>query len=154
MQIRIALAAMCLSALLIGPLDAQQPDSGIVDVTVREAMGMVDGILIRSEDRSATTDARGQARLVLPPGRRTLVVARLGFMPKRVEVVVVADSTIAVTIEVAMEDHMATMEQVTVSATRTERLAGETPLRVEVLDEMEVDENTLMAPSGITMLLN
>lgn len=42
----------------------------------------------------------------------------------------------------------------TVSATRTERLAGETPLRVEVVDEMEVDENTLMAPSGISMLLN
>ena len=46
------------------------------------------------------------------------------------------------------------MEEVTVTATRTERLAGKTPLRVEVLDEMEVDENTLMAPSGITMLLN
>src|SRR3954466_3142301 len=46
------------------------------------------------------------------------------------------------------------MERVTVTATRTERLAENTPLRVEVLDEMEVDENTLMAPSGITMLLN
>lgn len=53
-----------------------------------------------------------------------------------------------------MEDKMAEMEEVTISATRTERLAGQTPLRVEVVDEMEVDENTLMAPSGITMLLN
>lgn len=50
------------------PLDAQQPDSGTVNVTVREAMGIVDGILIRSESRSATTDANGRARLVLPAG--------------------------------------------------------------------------------------
>src|SRR4029079_8041892 len=35
-----------------------------------------------------------------------------------------------------------------------ERLAGDAPIKVEVLDEMEVDENTLMAPSGIAMLLN
>jgi outer membrane receptor for ferrienterochelin and colicins len=135
------------------PLGAQQPDSGTVHVTVRESMGMVDGILIRSENRSATTDANGRARIVLPAGRRSLLLTRIGFVPKRVSVSVIADSTISVTIDVAMEG-MAEMEEVTISATRTERLAGQTPLRVEVLDEMEVDENTLMAPSGITMLLN
>jgi outer membrane receptor for ferrienterochelin and colicins len=133
---------------------AAQRDSGTVNVTVRESMGMVDGFLVRSEDRSATTDASGRARLVLPEGPRTIRLTRIGFAPKRVEVTVIADSTIAVTIDVAMEDKMATMDEVTISATRTERLAGQTPLRVEILDEMEVDENTLMAPSGITMLLN
>ena len=136
------------------PLNAQQPDSGTVNVTVREAMGMVGGILIRSENRSATTDTSGRARLVLPAGQRTLVLTRIGFVPKRVTVVVIADSAVSVTVDVAMGDMAAAMDQVTISATRTERLAGQTPLRVEVLDEMEVDENTLMAPSGITMLLN
>jgi len=136
------------------PLGAQQPDSGTVDITVREAMGMVESFVIRSEARSATTDAAGRARLVLPTGRRTLVLTRIGFMPKRVPVVVIADTTISVIIDVTMEDMAATMQEVVVTAARTERLAGETPLRVEVLDEMEVDENTLMAPSGITMLLN
>ena len=137
----------------ITPLDAQQPDSGTVAVTVQEPMGPVEGALIRSENRSATTDAGGRARLVLPAGKRTLIVASVGYVPTRVTVTVIADSTISVTIDVAMEDAMV-MEEVTVTATRTERLAGATPLRVEVLDEMEVDENTLMAPSGITMLLN
>ena len=141
-------------ASFASPATAQQPDSGVVVVTVRESMGMLDGFLLRSEGRSATTDASGRARLVLPAGRRTLALTRIGFVPKRVNVVVIADSAVAVTIDVAMEDHMAAMEEVTISATRTERLAGQTPLRVEVLDEMEVDENTLMAPSGITMLLN
>jgi outer membrane receptor for ferrienterochelin and colicins len=139
---------------LVGPLGAQQRDSGTVDITVRESMGMVDGFLIRSASRSTATDASGRARLVLPAGRRTIVLTKIGFLPRRFELTVIADSTVSVTIDVAMEDKMAAMERVTVSATRTERLAENTPLRVEVLDEMEVDENTLMAPSGITMLLN
>ncbi len=146
---------VALLLLVIGlPLEAQQPDSGTVNVTVREAMGMVEGFLIRSDTLTVTSNANGQARLVLPAGRRTLVLTRMGFAPKRIPVSVIADSTISVTVDVAMEDMAATMQEVIISATRTERLAGETPLRVEVLDEMEVDENTLMAPSGITMLLN
>jgi iron complex outermembrane receptor protein len=136
------------------PLEGQQADSGTVIITVREPMGMVESFVIRSDTQRATTDASGRARLVLPAGRRTLVLTRIGFVPKRVPVNVIADSTVSVTIDVTMEDMAATMEEVVVTATRTERLAGETPLRVEVLDEMEVDENTLMAPSGITMLLN
>lgn len=136
------------------PVRAQHPDSGTVDITVRESMGMVDGILIRSEARSATTNAEGKARLVLPSGRRELLLTRIGFVPKRATVTVIADSTISVTIEIAMEGMMAEMEPVRISATRLERLVEKTPLRVEVVDEMEVDENTLMAPSGITMLLN
>ena len=140
--------------VLVAPLGAQRPDSGTVNVSVRESMGMLDGFLVRSEGRSATTDARGRATLVLPIGRRTLVLTRIGFVPKRVDVTVISDSAVSVIIDVAMEDKMAAMEEVIISSTRTERLAGQTPVRVEVLDEMEVEENTLMAPSGITMLLN
>src|SRR5262245_29824003 len=86
-------------ALLIGvaPLSAQRPDSGTVHVTVRESMGMVEGILIRSENRSATTDANGRARLVLPAGPRTLLVTRSGIVTRRVPVTVIADSAIALT---------------------------------------------------------
>lgn len=147
----VALLLMC---CLSAPLRGQQRDSGTVSITVRESMGMVEGFIIRSETRSAMTDASGRARLMLPAGRRTLVLTRIGFIPKRAEVIVIADSTVSVTFDVAMEDMMSAMEAVTVTAARTERLVEETPLRVEVLDEMEVDENALMAPSGITMLLN
>jgi len=154
MLIRRSFTALVFVLLGTVPLEAQQPDSGTVDVTVREAMGMVESFIVRSDTRSATTDASGKARLVLPSGRRTLVLTRIGFAPKRVTVMVIADTTVSVTIDVAMGDMAATMQEVIVTATRTERLAGKSPLRVEVLDEMEVDENTLMAPSGITMLLN
>src|SRR5688500_1797147 len=155
MTTRAYVAVLLMLVAFVVPLGAQPTGSGTVEVTVREAMGMVDGILVRSDSLSARTDASGRARLVLPAGRHTLVATRVGFVPKRVDVMVFADSTVSVTIDVAMEDKvMAEMGPVTLTATRTERLAEDTPLRVEILDEMEVDENTLMAPSGITMLLN
>lgn len=154
MLIRASIVTLLFLALAKTPLEAQQPDSGTVDVTVRESMGMVEGFLIRSETRTATTDAGGRASLILSAGQRTLALTRIGFAPKRVSVMVIADSTVSVTIDVAMTDMAAEMQEVVITAARIERLAGETPLRVEVVDEMEVDENTLMAPGGITMLLN
>ena len=152
MQLRAILGISAF--LLFGtiPLRAQQPDSGWVLVSVQESMGMLDGFIVRSEGRTATTDANGRATLVLPSGTRTLDIKRIGFVPKRVTVAVIADSTVSVVVDAEMS--VMTMTEVEVTATRIERLAGESPLRVEVLDEMEVDENTLMAPSGITMLLN
>ena len=70
MQIRVLATVLLVVLCGITPLGAQQPDSGTVIVTLQEAMGMVDGFLVRSENRSATTDANGRAQLVLPAGRR------------------------------------------------------------------------------------
>jgi iron complex outermembrane receptor protein len=136
------------------PLSARQIPTGTVEITVKESMGPVAGARVGSAGRTATTDASGRARLILPAGRRTLTVARIGYLPRSVPVTVVADSTIALTIDVEMDMAAAMLEDLTVTTSRTERLAEQTPVRVEVIDEMEVDENTLMAPSGITMLLN
>jgi outer membrane receptor for ferrienterochelin and colicins len=144
--------ALLAAILLSAPLAAQQASTGVVNVEVKEAMGMVGGLLIRSAGRSARTDSSGNARLSLPAGRQVLSITHIGYKPTQVAVFVVADSVVTVKVTVGMTG-MA-MEEVKVSATRTERLAGETAIRVEVLDEMEVDENTLMAPSGISMLLN
>ncbi len=149
---RRLLIALLTSALLAVPAVAQQPGTGTVIVTVEEPMGMVAGHLVRSSGQAARTDSAGTARLVLPAGRRVISVTQLGFKPSEVAVLVVPDSVVRVSVTVEMAGMQ--MEAVRVSATRTERLVEETPVRVEVLDEMEVTENTLMAPSGITMLLN
>jgi len=146
-----------LALFVATPLIAQVPDSGAVILIIEEEMGPVDGALVRmlpldAGHPAATADAGGRARLVLPAGRRTLLVARIGYVAKRVSVTVPAGGEVTVTVTMEME--MAELEEITVSAARTERLAGETPIRVEVVDEMEVDEKTQMSPSGITMLLN
>lgn len=143
---------LLLIAFSAASLQAQQVRTGIVQLTVEESMGMVGGLLVRSAGQSTRTDTQGVARLALPAGHHVISITQIGYKPTRVPVTVIADSV--VTVRVTVEMGVMEMEEVRVSATRTERLTGETPVRVEVIDEMEVDENTLMAPSGITMLLN
>ena len=64
---------------------------------------MVDGFVVRSESKSATTEANGRAQLVLPPGRRSISATHIGFAPKRVAVLVIRDRTITVSIDVEMQ---------------------------------------------------
>lgn len=143
---------LALAITVAFPIRAQEPRTGVVQVTVQESMGMVSGLTVRSAGQAASTDAQGITRLRLPPGRQVISVTGIGYRPARVSVDVIADSIVTVQVPMTMAE-MA-MAEVKISATRIERLAGETPTRVEVVDEMEVDENKLMAPSGITMLLN
>lgn len=147
------LALSSLVALFIAaPSLSAQTDSGTVRVTVQESMNMLDGFRVESSGRSAITDATGTARLTLPVGRQTISVTRIGFTPAKTSVTVVRDSTVTVRVTMAMGEME--LADIKVTATRTGKLAGETPIRVEVVDEMEVDEKTLMSPSGISMLLN
>jgi iron complex outermembrane receptor protein len=133
---------------------SQQPDSGVVQVTVEESMDMLDGFRVMAAGKRAITDNAGRVRLTLAAGPQTISVMRLGYKTTRVNTVVVRDSVVSLRVAMSMNEMSMELEPVKVSATRTETLAGETPIRVEVLDEMEVDENTLMSPSGIGMLLN
>ena len=151
---------LTLVALSMAPaLTIQTPTTGTIVLTVEEEMGPVADALIRVEPLSAglppaRTDAEGRARLVLPAGRRVLRIARIGYIARRVAVVVPAGGQTAVTVTVQMEMAMVEVEEITVSTARTERLAGETPIRVEVLTPDEVDEKTQMSPGGVTMMLN
>ena len=67
---RIIPCACIALILLVSPLFAQQADSGMVNITVEEPMGPVEGVLIRAAGRSTTTDGSGNARLTLPTGRQ------------------------------------------------------------------------------------
>lgn len=132
---------------------AQATPSGTVQLTVSETMGPIAGALVRAESLVVTTDGRGRARLVLPVGRRTITIARIGYLPKRVVIAVRPDQVVEVAVPLEMEMRMTEVEEITVTATRTERLAGETPIRVEVIGPAEVDERTQMAPGGLAMVL-
>ena len=151
---RIAAVILAVGLVLVPPIAAQSADSGRVQVTVHEAMGMLGGFRVQSSETIALTDAAGRAVLTLATGRQVVTVAHVGFKPARATVIIVRDSTVTLTFTMAMNEMAMELADVKISATRTERLAGETPIRVEVVDEMEVDEKTLMSPSGIGMLLN
>lgn len=149
-----SLWSLLFSLVFVTSLAAQAPATGTLLITVAEEMGPVDGVLVRADSLSVTTDGAGRARLVLAAGRHTLLLARIGYVPKRVTVTVVAGTETQLDIPFEMVTVMPEMQELTVSAARTERLSGETPIRVEVISPMEVDEKTQMAPSGISMILN
>src|SRR5689334_4909023 len=101
-----------LMASLSVAVQAQQPRTGTVILTVREPMGPVGSALIRAGDSTATTDAAGRARLILPAGRQAVTIARIGYVPKRTVITVVADSTTSVSIDVDMEGMAMKMKEV------------------------------------------
>jgi outer membrane receptor for ferrienterochelin and colicins len=148
-----------LTFLPVPPLVAQVPATGVVRLTVEESMGPIGDALVRvlsvtPAPAPVTTDAGGQARLSLPAGEVVLLVARIGYVPRRLRILVPGGGEIEVSVMLEMEMKMTEVEGITVSAARTGRLAGETPTRVEVISQMEVDEKTQMAPSGIAMQLS
>ncbi|HVX89804.1 MAG TPA: TonB-dependent receptor plug domain-containing protein, partial [Gemmatimonadales bacterium] len=148
-----SLVGSFLAISTVHPLRAQAPGEGTVLVTVSSDAGHLSEALVRvdSTDRSFTADAAGRVRIPLAPGRHTLLVGHIGYAPKQAVVNVVEGRTLSVTVFLVAEE--VEVEALTVSATRTERLAGETPIRVEVTPPEEVNEKTGMSPGGIAMLL-
>ena len=79
-------------------------------------------------------------------------VERYGFKPRTTEAVVVETGTTRVVVDI--EAVAVLKEEITVTATRTETRIEDEPLRVEVLNQEEVEEKALMTPGDIAMLLN
>jgi hypothetical protein len=74
------LARLVLALCLFGfPAFAQQARTGVVQITVEESMGMVGDLTVSSAGRTAKTDDKGTARLVLPVGRQTISVTGIGY---------------------------------------------------------------------------
>ena len=121
-------------------------------VEVRSNSGPVNQAEISVSSQVVLTDARGEARLELPPGDVELMIARYGFKPRTVRASVSEGTTTRVTVDLEAESVLT--QEITVTATRTETRLEDQPLRVEVLDQEEVEEKALMTPGDIAMLLN
>jgi len=102
--------------------------------------------------RTAVTDARGQAALQLPAGDFEVAIRRFGVTWQSFRASIVEGAETRVDVDLHLE--AALREEVTVTATRTERRIDDTPLRVEVLQREEIEEKALMTPGDIAMLLN
>ena len=138
---------------LAGRASAQGEDSSAtVRVVVRADTLPVEGAVVRAGRLARQTDAAGLAVLRLAPGAHALVVARIGFVPDTIALVLRAgqDTTVAV----SLEERVESLEAVVVAATRAERRVEDTPLRVEVVDEEEIAEKVAMTPGDIVMMLN
>jgi outer membrane receptor for ferrienterochelin and colicins len=129
-----------------------QSQSGSLHVEVRSGGAPVAGASVVIAGTTFPTDARGGVSTTVAPGLVQITVVKERFEPASVSVSVGAGETRTVTID--LETQSSLEEHVTVAATRTDRGIDDEPIRVEVLDQEEIDEKLMMTPGDIVMMLN
>lgn len=129
---------------------AQQPAQATLRIEVRHDGRPVAGADVILNGAAHTTGGDGSLSVSVPPGPVEIVVSRGGFLPVTTTVHLTAQAwrEVIVTLQAALE------EEVTVSATRTDKRLDDQPLRVEVLGREEIEEKMLMTPGDIVMMLN
>jgi iron complex outermembrane receptor protein len=145
---------LLLLAVLVFPatsLFARQ-QTGTISLEVRSESGPSPQVEVEAAGRIARTDNQGRATLEVEPGETEIRLRRIGFTAKTVRANVVAGQTVRVAVELEQESVLE--EEVIVTATRANTRIEDEPLRVEVVDQEEVDEKAVMTPGDIAMLLN
>jgi len=141
-----------IAILLLGHLLSPEQQDGRVAVEVRSVSGPAQQVEVRAGDRAAVTDGLGKATLEVPPGEIDVQFRRVGFKSKSVRTTVVEGMTVRLDVE--LESESVIEEEVRVTATRGNIRIEDEPIRVEVVDQEEVDEKAVMTPGDIAMLLN
>ena len=88
----------------------------------------------------------------VPAGSVEIVAVHEGFVPVTTTLTLAAADQRDVVI--ALEPQPEMEEEITVSATRTDKRLEDQPMRVEVLAREEIEEKMLMTPGDIVMMLN
>ena len=109
-------------------------------------------ILIQGTDRGTSSDLNGMA--VLPDmehGSHTLVVSFVGYETR--EVLITLPFPAGQVVSVLLREEYEELEEVAVTTTRGSRTISDSPTRIEVITEEELDENAAMNSANIAMLL-
>ncbi len=125
---------------------------GTLLVEVRSGAQAVTQVEVRVGDLVAVTDSGGEAALQVSPGDIEITIERYGYATRTLRASVAANATTRLTVE--LQPEVMLREEITVTATRTERRIEDEPLRVEVVDRDEIEEKVTMTPGDIAMLLN
>jgi len=119
-----------------------------MEVIVRSPTGPIAGARVEAGSARGTTDTQGRVTLTVS-GPGTLTVQAQGFLPASVAL---SDASLS-TLEVTLDPVPDLREEVVADATRTVTRLADQPLRVEVIDEEEIEEKALMTPGSVAMLL-
>ncbi len=140
----------CVTALLLslGSADAQT-DNALVQIEVRSQREAVVGASILANGTTSVTDRSGIAALSMAPGPLDLTVTKDGYLPLAITLTVASGERRTVSVELQRLE-----EEVTVSATRSNTRLQDQPLRVEVIDQEEIDEKAMMTPGSVAMLVS
>jgi iron complex outermembrane receptor protein len=98
------------------------------------------------------TTASGEARIPVEAGSVEVTVVKEGFASITTRLTVASGQV--QTINVELQRQPTVEEHVTVSATRTDRRLQDVPMRVEVLDKEDLEEEQAQTPGDVVMVLN
>ena len=122
-----------------------------IHVDVRTADGPVAGAHVKVSGMPYITGAAGTVAAAVHAGRVRIDVSHNGYVAITKDVTV---STPDQRVVVTLEPEPTHEEEITVSATRTDKRLEDQPMRVEVLVREEIEEKMLMTPGDIVMMLN
>ncbi|GEO07095.1 TonB-dependent receptor [Adhaeribacter aerolatus] len=110
-------------------------------------------VLLENTTNGTTTDARGRATLQnIPAGEQTIIFSFLSYGKKQATYnFPLANPAKPITI-LLVPTHAA-LDEVLISSTRTNARIEDLPIRVEVLGQEEMNEESLIVPGNITSLL-
>jgi iron complex outermembrane receptor protein/outer membrane receptor for ferrienterochelin and colicins len=143
-------------ALIFMPVPAQQTANNILKITVKNEATKepVAGATVGVKDTEliATTDAGGRVSLSgIPDGPRTIEIFFPGYETKELKLVFPLADTAEQIVFIAVNNEVG---DVVISSTRTGREIEAEPIRVEVIDEEEVDEKASMRSANVSMVLS
>lgn len=133
-------------AVLASRLDDVPAPNLIVEVRSEE--GPVAAAMVRVGGQERTTDSQGSVALSVDPGEHAIVVEAPGFLPGSVSVSVPPSGPTAASVILGRLE-----EEVFVTATRSATRLQDQPMRVELIDQEEIEEKAMMTPGNVAMLL-
>ena len=122
-----------------------------VRIEVRTDDGPVAAAGVFVNGTTHKTDAQGIALVTVPAGHVDIVVVKDGFAAASASVDVQANQQQPVVI--TLNRGASVEEHVTVSATRTDKRLEDVPMRVEVLNTEEVQEQVMQGPGDVVNML-
>ena len=145
-----AFALLLLAGTLV-PAFSQEP-LATIRVEVKTGSGPVGGANVTLNSISVQTDERGIATASLPLGTVVVSATKEGFFPAKASLSV--DEAREWQIAFDLQPQAKNEEEITVFATRTDTRLQDSPIRVEVLSQEEIEEKVMMTPGDIVMMLN
>ncbi len=143
---------MLCAALLLLTGSLFVPQSITIRVEVLAADRPVEGATVTVAGTPYLTNPQGVVVAAVAAGTVRIEVRHAGHLTvtKDVPLTTAADQRVVV----SLDPEPTHEEEVTVSATRTDKRLDDQPMRVEVLEREEIEEKMLMTPGDIVMMLN
>ena len=142
-----------LSMIAAGIVAGQEPSqSSTIHVTVQSDSGPVKAARVTAGSVSAISDDSGSATIAVRAGTVEITVSAEGFVTEKASVSTTPGQTQEIVLE--LQPNPNAEEEVTVSATRTGARLEDDPARVEVIDQDDIEEELMMKPGDIVMMLN